>query len=156
MTTRSTRLHSSPLAGAALALALLGGLLHSIPVHAATDDEVTARKVVLDLAGAFSNDGFKLRDGTFTGTIRPKENVVIQVNLYAGNQYWFSLGATDKAKKLLVTVFDESGKQVQTEPYQDDARAAAGFAPETSGPYYVRLQEVEGEPASFCLIYSYK
>ena len=29
-----------------------------------TDPEVAARRVALDLAGAFSNDGFKLRDGT--------------------------------------------------------------------------------------------
>jgi len=123
---------------------------------AATDDEVAARKTVLDLAGAFSNDGFKLRDGNLTGTISPKQAITVQVNLYAGNQYWFSVGSTDKAKKLLVTVFDEAGKPATVEPYQDAGKAAAGFSPDASGPYYVRIQELEGEPANFCLIYSYK
>ena len=32
-----------------------------------TDSQVEARKVALDLAGAFSNDGFKLRDGHWSG-----------------------------------------------------------------------------------------
>src|SRR5438067_1201808 len=83
---------------------------------AATDDEVAARKLVLDLAGAFSNDGFKLRDGNFSSAIAPKQNVLVQVNLYAGNQYWFSVGATGKATKLAIAVFDETGKPVKTEP----------------------------------------
>lgn len=141
---------------AGLALGLIFQITGPISAHAATDEEVAARKAALDLAGAFSNDGFKLRDGNYAGTIQPRQNVVVQVNLYAGNQYWFSVGATDKAKKLLVTVFDETGRQVQTDPYQDEARAAAGFAPEASGPYFIRIQELEGEPAHFCLIYSYK
>jgi hypothetical protein len=61
---------------------------------AATDDEVSARKAALDLAGAFSNDGFKLRDGVWYGAIKPKDSQFVQVNLYAGNQYWFTAGAT--------------------------------------------------------------
>ncbi len=126
------------------------------PLNAATDDEVAARQTVLALAGAFSNDGFKIRDGNWSGVIRPKESQFLQVNLYAGNQYWFSLGATDKAKRLDVAVFDEAGKPVQTQKYEDGAKAAAGFAPDASGPYYVRIQELDGEPATFCLIYSYK
>ncbi|MEI8342973.1 MAG: hypothetical protein WCH43_15730 [Verrucomicrobiota bacterium] len=126
------------------------------PLFAATDDEVAARKVVQELAGAFANDGFKLRDGNWTGAIQPKDALLIQVNLYAGNQYWFSVGATAPAKKLLVTVFDETGKPVEVNNYQNGSTAAAGFSPESSGSYYVRIQETEGEPASFCLIYSYK
>jgi hypothetical protein len=125
-------------------------------LRAATDDEVTARKTVLDVAGAFSNDGYKLRDGNWGGIIHPKEELIIQVNLYAGNQYWFSLGATDKAKKLDVSIYDEAGKQLEVDPYQEGPKAAAGLSPEASGPYYIRIRELEGEPANFCLIYSYK
>jgi len=128
----------------------------ALPVFAATDDEVAARKVVQELAGAFANDGFKLRDGFWSGQIKPKTPLTLQVNLYAGNQYWFSVGATDKAKKMTVAVFDETGKPVEVNDYQDGAKAAAGCSPETSGPYYVRIQESEGEQADFCLVYSYK
>ncbi len=122
----------------------------------ASDAEVEARRRVLELAGAFANDGFKLRDGNFTGSIKAGESKLIQVNLYAGNEYWFSVAATDPAKKLVVKVFNELGQDMEAEPYAGDHTAAAGFAPGASGPYYIRIEEVEGEPSSFSLIYSYK
>jgi hypothetical protein len=121
-----------------------------------TDDEVAARRAALDLAGAWTNDGFKLRDGHFSGALKQGESKLIRVNLYAGNQYWFTAAATPKAKKLELQIFDESGKSVTFEPYQDEGRAAAGFAPTASGPYFIKVVEVEGEPSSFVLVYSYR
>ncbi len=140
-----------------LSLALASGLILA-PAFAAeeSDDEVNARKIALDLAGAFSNEGFKLRDGHWMGSVATGKGAVIQVNLFAGNQYWFSLGATDKAKKVSVSIFDETGKPIQYEPYQDASSAAAGFSPEASGPYLIKVEELEGAPAAFCLLYSYK
>lgn len=126
------------------------------PLRAASDDEVAARKLALEIAGAFSNDGFKLRDGNWGGKFVAGKSAIIQVNLYAGNQYWFTVGAGEAAKKVAITVFDETGKPVVTEPYSDTSVAAAGFAPANSGPYYVRLELAEGAPAAFCLIYSYR
>jgi hypothetical protein len=123
---------------------------------AETDQEVEARKVALDLAGAFANDGFKTRDGHWCGVIKPHEHALIAVNLYAGNQYWFSVGATPSAKKLAVDVYDETGKRVQTESYNADQKAAAGFSPVNSGQYYVRVSVTEGDESSVCLVYSYK
>jgi hypothetical protein len=121
-----------------------------------SDKEVEARKQALDLAGAFSNDGFKIRDGHWSGTVKPKERAVIAVNLYAGNHYWFSVGAADQAKKLDVTVYDETGQQVTTESYNDEKKAAAGFSPTTSGQYFVAVGVLEGGEGSVCFLYSYK
>ena len=121
-----------------------------------SDTEVAARKAALDLAGAFSNEGFKMRDGHWSGTIKPHEHALIAVNLYAGNQYWFSVGATEPAKKIAINVYDENGKQVQTETYSEDEKAAAGFSPTNSGQYYVLLDLVEGTASSVCFVYSYK
>lgn len=124
---------------------------------AETDDEVEARKQALDLTGAFQNDGFKLRDGHWAGQIKPAERAVIAVNLYAGNQYWFSAAAAnDKAKKIAVDVYDEGGKPMTTESYNEGERASAGFSPTTSGQYFVAVSLVEGEPSTVCLVYSYK
>jgi hypothetical protein len=127
------------------------------PAAAASDDEVEARKVALELAGAFANEGFKLRDGHFSGPIKPGEAKLVQVNLYAGNEYYFSVAATEKAKKMVITLFDEAGSAITIEdPFQEGAKAAVGFSPETSGPYYVKVEEIEGEATSFCLVCSYK
>jgi len=124
---------------------------------AETDEEVEAHKQVLDLTGAFTNDGFKLRDGHWAGQIKPKDRAVIAVNLYSGNQYWFSVAAAnDKAKKIAVDVYDESGKPMTTESYAEGERASAGFSPTTSGQYFVAVSLVEGEPSTVCLVYSYK
>jgi hypothetical protein len=124
---------------------------------AETDEEVEAHKQVLDLTGAFSNDGFKLRDGHWAGQIKPAERAVIAVNLYAGNQYWFSAAAANgKAKKIAIDVYDETGKAMTTENYNENERASAGFSPTTSGQYFVAVNLVEGEPATVCLVYSYK
>ncbi|PYJ11830.1 MAG: hypothetical protein DMF06_01530 [Verrucomicrobia bacterium] len=126
------------------------------PLLAQTDEEVEAHKLVLDLTGAFSNDGFKLRDGHWTGTIKPQERALIAVNLYAGNQYWFSAAANTKAKKISVDVYDETGKPMVVETFNEGGRASAGFSPTTSGQYFVSLGLLEGEATAFCLVYSYK
>lgn len=136
-----------------LAMVLLGGAMIA---RADTDAEVDARKNALDVAGAFTNDGFKLRDGHWCGTVKNAAHSIIAVNLFAGNQYWFAAGATDPAKKIAVSVYDEGGKPVKTDQYDAADRAAAGFTPTDSGQYYVSVDLVEGAPSSFCLIYSYK
>ena len=98
----------------------------------------------------------RMRDGHWSGTIKPKDHALIAVNLYSGNQYWFSVGATDPAKKISVNVYDETGKLVQTESYSEGEKAAAGFSPTSSGQYYVMVDLVEGNESSVCLVYSYK
>jgi len=132
-------------------------LLAAAFASAETDDEVQAHKQVLDLTGAFTNDGFKLRDGHWAGQLKPKDRAVVAVNLYAGNQYWFSAAAAnDKAKKIAVDVYDESGKPMTTETYNEGERASAGFSPTNSGQYFVAISLLEGEPSTVCLVYSYK
>lgn len=131
--------------------------LAAAPLHAApSDGEVAARRVALETAGAFVNEGFKLRDGNWTGMLEVGKPMIIQVNLYAGNQYWFTLGSVAAAKKLEVTVYDETGKPVEVDPYQEGSVAAAGYEAKASGVYYVKVAELEGTKAAFCLIYSYK
>lgn len=134
-------------------VAFLGG---GALVRAQTDEEVEAHKQVLDLTGAFSNEGFKLRDGHWAGMVKPRERTLIAVNLYAGNQYWFSAAANAKAKKIAVDVYDENGRPMVTESYNAEGKASAGFSPTSSGQYFVSLGLVEGEATTFCLVYSYK
>ena len=126
------------------------------PANSPTDAEVKARASALEVAGGFSNEGFKCRDGHTFGKIAPKEPKLIQVNLYSGNQYWFIAAVSAPAKRIAVTVFDGKGKFVPTELYENNTQAAAGFSPQASGPYIIRIEELSGEPSTFCLLYSYK
>jgi hypothetical protein len=137
---------------------LLGifSLLALVAVGSETDSEVEARKTALDLAGAFTNDGFKLRDGHWVGTVQPQRPTVVAVNLYAGNQYWFTAGAADPARKVDVEIYDEAGHEVATENYEQGEKAAAGLSPKNSGEYYVSVSLRDGGPGSVCLVCSYK
>ncbi len=142
---------------AAVGLLLGGerGVVRAAPAE--SDGQVAAREVALELAGGFTNDGYKIRDGHWSGQLKLRTPQIVTVNLYAGNQYYFSLGSTDKAKKVNVIVYDEAGKQVGEEQFfQDRWRAAAGVSPVASGPHYVSIELLEGEPTDFCLLYSYK
>ena len=128
----------------------------TVLVRGQTNAEVEARKTALDVAGAFSNEGFKIRDGHWCGMITPHNHALIAVNLFAGNQYWFSAGAAEPATKIAVSVYDETGKRVTTEQYNTDEKAAAGFSPANSGQYFVSVELIDGQEGSFCLVYSYK
>ena len=123
---------------------------------AESDSQVEARKVALDLAGAFANDGFKVRDGHWTGTVKKGDRTVVAVNLYAGNEYWFSIAAADKENKFSLGLYDENGQPVKAEEFAEDQKAAAGFSPTISGQYFVSIAADEGESGTVCLVYSYK
>jgi hypothetical protein len=123
---------------------------------AETDEQTKAHSEVLDLAGAFQNDGFKLRDGTWYGQVSQGHSQTLQVNLYSGNAYWFSAAGTEASTGLTVMVFDDHGNPVEAQSYQKDNKAAAGFSPDASGLYYVEVSSSAQAPTTFCLIYSYK
>ena len=137
-------------------LVLILALSANVVLRADTDAEVSARKDALELAGAFGNDGFKIRDGHSCGVLKAHDHALIAVNLYSGNQYWFSVGTAEPLKKVSVTVYDETGNQMSTENFSNEDKAAAGFAPDNSGQYFVSVDSVEDQEGSFCLVYSYK
>lgn len=123
---------------------------------AESDAEVNARKTALDLAGAFFNDGFKARDGHWSGDLKQGQRTLVAVNLYAGNQYWFTAGASAADAKVTVEIFDENGQKMQAENYDSADQAAAGFSPTNSGQYFVGVTLSSAKPVSVCLVCSYK
>ena len=74
----------------------------------------------------------------------------------ATGQYWFSVGASEGAKKFTVRLYDESGKPLTGETYEDEEKAAAGFSPTLSGQYFVAIDTAEENASTYCLVYSYK
>jgi hypothetical protein len=66
------------------------------------------------------------------------------------------VGTAEPLKKVAVRLYDESGKQLTTENFSDGDKAAAGFAPENSGQYFVSVDSLEDQEGTFCLVYSYK
>jgi len=126
-----------------------------------------ARRLALETAGAFANDGFRTRDGEWSGTLTKGAPLFLQVTLFAGESYWFVAASTMRGGVVRVTVYDSTGKRMKGEQWKEDAsgaaksgaRAAAGVAPERSGTYFVAvelLEQPDGSPADFTLVYAYK
>ena len=141
-----------------LMAALAAGSISLSPAqeNSPAENDLSARSKALQLAGAFSNDGYKIRDGYWPGEVEANRPQFLEVNLFAGNEYWFSAAVTPPGRKIAVSVLDERGKPVSFQTYEDGAVAAAGFLPEISGRYIVKLALLEGEKSQFCLLYSYK
>jgi hypothetical protein len=128
------------------------------PVPADSNDAAGAqtRAATLELAGAFSNDGYKIRDGFYFGSLEPGKPVLIEVNLFAGNEYWFCAAGIAPARKVTIRVYDEEGKFVEQQSYGDGASAAAGVVAPWSGKFFVQVSLNEGEKAPFTFLYCYK
>lgn len=137
------------------------------PTPAATSESVAkaadsaagaeARSATLELAGAFSNDGYKIRDSFYFGDLEQGASAVIEVNLFAGNEYWFCAAGNAPARKVSVKVYNEEGALVANQQYYDDgAKGAAGLIAPESGKYLVKVTLTEGEKSQFCFLYCYK
>ncbi|MFZ0435069.1 MAG: hypothetical protein WAL87_03725 [Chthoniobacterales bacterium] len=123
-----------------------------------------SRRLALETAGAFVNDGFRIRDGEWNGTLAKGTPLFLQVTLFAGENYWFVAASPARGAMLRVTVYDAAGKALKGEQWKGEsgnggARSAAGVAPEKSGKYFVGvelLEQADTAPAEFSLVYAYK
>ena len=136
--------------------AFLSVVVWSIAAPAAEDPTIACRRVARDLAGAWANDGFRMRESSWSGTLAPGKPAVVRVSLLAGNRYWFTACAAATAGEISVAVYTDTGQPVPTENYRDGVRAAARFEPVSSGSYLVKIAASQSSPAPFCLVYSYK
>ena len=123
---------------------------------ASGDAAVTCRRAALELAGAWANDGFRLREHAWTGTLPPGKPALARVNLLAGNRYWFTAATNAASTTLAVGIFTDRGTPVAADTHRDGPLAAAGFAPAESGTYLIAVTEARGTPVPFCLVHSYK
>jgi hypothetical protein len=123
-----------------------------------------SRRLALETAGAFENEGFRIRDGEWHNSLSKGKEVFLQVNLFAGNQYWFVAASAGNSQKMRIVAFDTSGKPIQGESWQDGgahprSRTALGVAPAVSGVYFlaVELLDTPGtSPVDVSLVYAYK
>ena len=120
--------------------------------------------MALDAAGAFVNEGFRIRDAEWAGSLTKGTPVFLQITLFAGEGYWFVAATPTPGARVRVTLYDAQGKPLKTEQWKDDAqgagaRAAAGVAPDQSGKYFVSVELIESpsdRQSDFSLVYAYK
>ena len=120
------------------------------------DPAVPLRARLLDFAGALANEGFRVRDGFWSGRLEPGEPRRLAVNLFAGNQYWFvaTLDATDV--RPVVALYDPQGEPVAALKHDEPGLAAAGVTAGATGRYVVEVRAPRGPASDFCLLYLFK
>ena len=111
----------------------------------------------MDLGGALSNEGFKMRDRLWTGKVEPGAPQRLAVNLFRGNHYWFCASADPEARGLEVSVFGPDGAPVAgAAGHAEPGIAAAGVTAATTGRYFVEIRTSGGPASGFCLLYLFK
>lgn len=122
---------------------------------AADDLLVQARQRAIRLAGAFANDGYKLRDGAWSLNLSPGKPQTLAVFLFAGNEIWFSAAGSTADSRPQLALFDSSGKALNTKTFHHDGLTALGLVVPQTGMFYLRAFTA-GDATPFALVTSYK
>lgn len=116
---------------------------------------VQARQRAIRLAGAFANDGYKLRDGAWSLNLTPGKPHVLAVFLFAGNEMWFSAAGANVESRPQLELFNSNGAPVNAKTFQHDGLAALGLVVPHTGMFYLRAFTT-ADATAFALVTSYK
>jgi len=140
-----------------LVLWLAAGWARLAPAQApSADQEPGLRARLYEVAGALGNEGFKVRDGFWSGRLETGRPQRLAVHLFAGNHYWFAAAAAPAGRELEVAVFGPDGRRLETSDYRQPGLAAAGLTAAVTGPHFVQVEMKEGSASDFRLLYLFK
>jgi hypothetical protein len=120
------------------------------------DPVVPLRARLLDFSTVLANEGFRLRDGFWSGRLDGDKPRRLAVNLFAGNSYWFCAAAAAPEARPVVALYDPRGEPVAGLVYDGEGLAAVGVTAATTGRYLVEVKAPRGGASDFCLIYLFK
>jgi len=132
-----------------------GGLANSSPLDWNSPDK-SPRSLALELAAGNAGEGYQIHDGFWSGTLSKGVPMLIEVHLFAGNDYRFSSANLDPYSQLKVSIFDAWGYPAGQEYSGNASCATAGISVIRSGSYFIRLIMTEGDKVDTCMVYSYK
>jgi hypothetical protein len=107
-------------------LAILA-LAANVLVRAETDAEIGARKDAADVARAFSNEGFMLRDGHWCGVVKPHEHSLLAVESLCRQSILVLCRSRQAGEKTRGERAVRPENKPARKNYNDGAKAAAGF-----------------------------
>jgi len=122
-----------------------------------------SHRLVLEDAGSLIKEGYKIRDGDWSGSLTKEWPLFLQVTLFAGEKYRFVGATATKDASLRIAIFNEGGKPVKTEEWKNSGdsvgRWGVGIVPAKSGRYFVGVELINspsGLPSEFSLVYAYR
>jgi len=116
----------------------------------------TLRARLHEFAGVLGNEGFKLRDGVWTGELEGSRPRRLAVNLFAGNQYWFFAATSGAEETPEISLRDASGKKIPVVTSDRGGVAAAGVTAPVTGRYTLEVGGSAKGTRDFGAIYLFK
>lgn len=114
------------------------------------------RPRIYDIVGLLGNEGFKVRDGAWSGSMQGTKPQRLSVNLFAGNQYWFCGATSAPGETPSLTLRDPSGQTAEMARFDRDGIAAAGVTAPVTGRYVLEIRGSSPGTREFCLLYLFK
>jgi len=138
---------------------LVASVCAQVPPADGTGDHAKTPRLhprVYEAAGAFANEGFKFRDGAWTGSLQGGKPQRLPVHLFAGNQYWFCAATSEPGETPSLSLRDPSGRPVETIDSARDGVTAVGVTAAATGRYVIEIKGSSSGARQFCLLYLYK
>jgi hypothetical protein len=126
------------------------------PSPPAAAPESGLRPRLYEVAGALGNEGFKLRDGVWSGVLQGSKPQRLALNLFAGNQYWFCAVTSSSGESPSISLRDPAGQEVGLVPFKKDGVAAAGVTAAATGRYVLEIGGSARGSRDFCILYLFK
>ncbi len=93
----------------------------------------------LEAATPFVEQGFEVREDSWSGEVAPEKPLLVRHQLFRGNEYWFWAGTSWPGATVKVDIFDIEGNPVSLESFQKDSYAGARALPEKTATYLIRV-----------------
>lgn len=126
------------------------------PAWAVLDE---ALSLAFEAAVPYVEQGFEVREDSWSGEIPSGEPKLVRHQLFRGNEYWFWLGTSFENCEVLVEIFDSEGTSVGLESFSKGQTAGVRVLPQKTGTYYLRVTVTskESEPVlDWALVYGYR
>ena len=98
-----------------------------------------AISLALEAATPYVEQGFEVREDNWSGEVAPDKPLLIQHQLFRGNEYWFWAGTSWPGATVKVNVFDKKGMAVGLETFSKEGKAGVRVLPSKTGTYFVRV-----------------
>jgi hypothetical protein len=138
------------------AAVLLALCLIALPAAAILDE---ALSLAFEAAVPYMEQGFEVREDSWSGEIPSGEPKLVRHQLFRGNEYWFWLGTSFENSEAQVEIFDSEGTSVGLEEFSKGQTAGVRVLPQKTGTYYLRVTVTskESEPIlDWALVYGYR
>lgn len=114
--------------------------------------------LALEAAFPYVKDGFKIREDNWHGEVESGKPLLVQHQLFRGNEYWFWAATSFPDSTADVGVFDEMGNSISLESFSRDGMSGARVLPKKTGTYFIRVivKSSEYNQLDWGLVYGYR